>query len=132
MPFPPPLGVALGEGEGDVECVGVGLGEPGVTVPVQVTPLKLIALGTEFVPEYEPLKPKLTEAFVPTEPLYVALVTVTDWPDWLTVPFHSWVTCWLPGKVQATFQELTALPRLVIETLAPKPAFHWLVTEYVA
>jgi hypothetical protein len=42
------------------------------------------------------------------------------------------VTCWLPGNVQAAVHEVTALPRLVIETLAEKPTFHWLVIEYVA
>jgi hypothetical protein len=48
------------------------------------------------------------------------------------VPFHSWVICWLPGKLQPTFHELIGAPRLVTATLTPKPVLHWLVIEYVA
>jgi hypothetical protein len=60
------------------------------------------------------------------------LTTETASPLWDTVPFHSWVTCWLPGKVHATVHEVIGAPRLVTDTLAPKPFDHWLEIEYVA
>jgi hypothetical protein len=66
------LGVGLGLGLAEVrvaEGVGDALAEPDETVPVHETPLNLITPGVEFVPEYEPLNPKLTDALVPTAPL---------------------------------------------------------------
>jgi hypothetical protein len=62
------LGVALGLGDAE-ERVAEGVGVPEATLPVHATPLNLIVAGAGFVPEYEPLKPKLTEALVATEPL---------------------------------------------------------------
>jgi hypothetical protein len=60
-----------------------------------------------------------------------ALVTVTSAPDWLTFPFHRWVTVWPWLNGQVSFQPLIAspgLPGLFTVTFAPNPPAHWLVT----
>jgi hypothetical protein len=44
------------------------------------------------------------------------------------VAFHAWVTVWPAGYDQVRVHELTASPRLVTVTLAPKPPGHWLLT----
>jgi hypothetical protein len=53
---------------------------------------------------------------------------VTAAPDWLTTPFHSWVTVCPDGKLQPSVQPLSGSPTLVTATDAPKPPCHWLVT----
>src|SRR5947209_1682182 len=83
-------------------------------------PLKDSCAGAALVPENEPLKPKVTVAPVATEPLYETLAAVTFAPDWVCVAFQICVICWLPGNAQVAVQEVTALPRLVTDTLALK------------
>jgi hypothetical protein len=112
------VGVAVGVG------VAVEVGDGLVTAPVQEVPLKDSCAGAALVPEYEPLKPKVTLAPVATEPLYPTLAAVTLSPDWVSVAFQIWVICWLPGNVQAAVHEVTALPRFVKDTLAVKPPDH--------
>ncbi|GAB3809345.1 hypothetical protein GCM10027605_44120 [Micromonospora zhanjiangensis] len=48
-------------------------------------------------------------------------MTVTRAPDWLTAPFHSWLTVCPAANDQASCQPLTASPRLVTVTEAPNP-----------
>ena len=55
-------------------------------------------------------------------------MTLTLAPDWVKLPFHSWVTACPALNDQVRVQLLTALPRLVTVTLAPKPPCHWLET----
>jgi hypothetical protein len=76
---PPGGGLELGLTEGLGDTLGLGLalrdGEAAaddgeVTLPVQVTPLRVKLVGTGFdEPFHAPLKPKDTDAFVPTDPL---------------------------------------------------------------
>ena len=107
--------------------VGGGVGVV-VTLPVQVTPLTVKAVGTLLVVVQLPLKPMpVSVAPVAMLPLYDMLVTRTAEPDWLTVPFHSWVTIWPLANVQPSVQLDIGSPRLVMFTFAPKPPGHWLV-----
>ena len=46
----------------------------------------------------------------------------------VTVAFHAWVTPWPGAKLQPRVQPVTASPRLVTVTSAPKPPAHSLVT----
>ncbi len=55
-------------------------------------------------------------------------MTVTFAPDWVTVPFQSWVTVCPAVKDQANRHPLSASPRLVTVTEAPNPPGHWEVT----
>ena len=85
------LGDELGEEEGDEDgdklgvpsTVGVGVGVPLFTTPVQIVPLSVKAAGTGLLPFQEPLNPKLVLAPVPIDPLYDTFVTVTFAPDWV-------------------------------------------------
>ena len=109
--------------------VGLPVGDPvGVTVPVQVTPLRVNEVGTGLDPDQVPLNPGMTVAPVPSVPLYDMLATVTTLPDWLNAPFQPESTCCPAVKDHFSVQELSGSPRLVTDTLAPKPGFHWLVT----
>jgi len=69
------------------------------------------------------LNPKLTvPPFAGMFPFQLAFFTVTDAPLCVYVPFHRFVICWLPGKVHASVQPLTAdEPLLRIVTFAVKP-----------
>ena len=55
-------------------------------------------------------------------------MTVTLAPDWVRLPFQSWVTVWPLAKLHLSVQLVSGSPRLVMFTLAPKPPGHWLVT----
>ena len=55
-------------------------------------------------------------------------MTVTAAPDWVTVPFQSWVMVCPAVNDQVSFQLVNASPRLVMVTLAPKPPVQELVT----
>src|SRR5258706_38849 len=55
------------------------------------------------------------------------LVTVTLAPDWVTLPFQSWVTVCPLAKLHFSVQLDSGSPRLVMARLAPKPPGHWLV-----
>ena len=53
--------------------------------------------------------------------------TVTAVPDWVMEPPHSWVTVCPAPKLKRRSQPVTASPRLVTFTSAPKPLCHWFV-----
>lgn len=60
-------------------------------------------------------------------------MTVTFAPDWLTVPFQSWLIVWPFANVHLTLQPLIeALPVFFTVTSPWKPPGHWLTTAYVA
>jgi hypothetical protein len=84
--------------------------------------------GSGLLDPLVPLNPKLAVPPVPRAPFQSTLLTVTAEPDWLSVPFHSWVMVWPAPKVQASRQPLSGSPRLVTVTLAPNPPGHWLET----
>jgi len=100
-----------------------------VDVGPQVTPLraKVVGIGLAVVQVPRNPKPMLPplgmEAFQPT------LLTLTCDPDWVTVPFHAWVTVCPAAKDQVSRHPFTGSPRLSTLTLVPKPPGHWLVTE---
>src|SRR5436190_1430132 len=53
------------------------------------------------------------------------LTAVTAGPDWVTVAFQAFVTCWSPGKLQPRLQLLTVVvPVLVTVTFAVNPPAH--------
>jgi len=119
------LDVAVAVGRGDVVAVGLGDvfgivgdadGEPGLTVPVHATPPSAKFVGAE--PEPDPMRPRLTDAPVPSVPLYAALRAVTRLPSCVTVAFHACVTVSLEGAVQVSVHDVTAAPRLVTSTAA--------------
>ncbi len=87
-------------------------------------------MGTALVPLKVPLKPKLTEAPLPSWPLYDSLAAVTAAPLWVILAFHPLETFWLPAKDQPTFQEDFAAELLVRVTLAVNPPLHELCTWY--
>src|SRR5579859_7902783 len=61
------------------------------------------------------------------------LVAVSLWPLCWQLAFHMLVTCWLPGQLQVTFQELVGVvPVFATVTLAVKPLPQSLATWYVA
>ena len=97
---------------------------------VQADPLRVNAVGGELVPLQAPLKPG-SELRVPPggmDPLYETLVTVTELPDCVYVPFQSCVIVCPLGNENWRFQPLMApVPVFLIVKLAPKPVFHWLV-----
>jgi hypothetical protein len=123
-------GADVGGGGGtDVGGGGTEVGGGvGVTTPVQVTPLRVKAVGTGLLPVHEPLKPGVTVAPAPSEPLYEAFVTVTALPVWAKTPFQPESTCWPAAKDHCSVHELNGSPRLVTATLAPNPTSHWVVT----
>src|SRR6185437_1478686 len=83
---------AEAEAEGEDVLLGVGVGvPPPPMVPVQVVPLSVNVVGVGFEPFHAPLKPKLVLLPAPMEPLYETLLTVTLPPDWVWLPFQSWV-----------------------------------------
>jgi hypothetical protein len=103
-----------------------------VTVPVQTVPLSVKEDGTGLVPLQAPLKPIEVDAPVASAPFQLMLAAVTLAPDCAQVALQPWVTdCPAAGKSKPSVQPSTGAPRLVIETLAPKPPDHWLWTVYV-
>jgi hypothetical protein len=48
-------------------------------------------------------------------------LAVTCEPLWVTVALHACVICWPAPYVQVSVHELTASPRFLIVTSAPKP-----------
>ena len=116
------VGVAVGVG---VAVVADGDGE----APPHAAPLSVNAVGFAFVPLKVPLKPTVVVPPAAREPFQLALVTVTVSPLCDQVPFHPWVTCWLPGNVKPSVHALTAEPPLVIATLAVNPPGQLDVTE---
>ena len=76
------------------------------------------------------MKPNDTVAPVAIPALYDTFVAVAAPPDSVMVAFQAWVTVWPSGRVQVSRQPLTASPRLVMSTFAPKPPGHWLETVY--
>src|SRR5687767_16035739 len=97
-------------------------------VPVHGVPLSAKSVGAGFEPVHEPLKPNPALAPVPRRPFQLTLSTWTRAPDWLTVPFQSWVTFWPAANDHVSRQLATGSPRLVTLAFAPKPPDHWLVT----
>jgi hypothetical protein len=116
----PVVGELLGDGDGDGELV---------VPPVQVTPFIAKLAGTGLLVFQVPLNPKLVLALVPNDPFQLALRAVTAAPVCVSVVFHAWVTCCPAENDQVSVQLLTGSPRLVRDTLAPKPPGHWLVVE---
>src|SRR6185312_11987733 len=96
------------------------------TAPVQVTPLSVKEAGAGFEPVHEPLKPNDAVPLVAIALFQAALRTVTVEPDWVTVPFHSWVTVCPAGNANTSDHPLIGSPRFVTSTAAPKPPGHWL------
>jgi hypothetical protein len=95
---------------------------------LQTVPLSEKVAGTALlVPVMEALKPKLVPPLVGMLPFQLAFVTVTSAPDWLTVPFHSWVMVCPPLNDHVSRHPFTGSPRLSMVTLAPKPPGHWFV-----
>lgn len=75
-----------------------------------------------LLPLYVPWKPKLVDPLAGILPFQLALLTVTELPDWLETPFHKLVMFWLPGKLKPKAQPLMALLLLLLMmTLAVKP-----------
>src|SRR5690348_14392850 len=67
-------GLAVVEiGDGDRDGLGLGL----VTVPLQVTPLRVNTAGVGFDPVTDPLNPRSVDAFVPSDPFHARFVAVT-------------------------------------------------------
>ena len=92
----------------------------------QATPFNVKLVGLGFEPLNEILNPKLT---VPPLAGMVAFQskfrTVTAAPLWVKLPHQRLVICWLPGKVQANVQPLTAAAVLFfIVTLIVAPLLH--------
>jgi hypothetical protein len=48
-------------------------------------------VGTAFVPDQDPRNPNVVLPLAGMEPLYDTFLTVTEDPDWVSAPFHSWV-----------------------------------------
>lgn len=55
-------------------------------------------MGRVFWPEKFAVKPNVVVPSGATLPLYAALVTVTDDPLPLSVPFHTWLMVWPLGQ----------------------------------
>ena len=55
-------------------------------------------------------------------------MAVTCEPLCEVAAFHAWITVCPAPNDHVRVQPVTASPRLVILTSAPKPAPHWLVT----
>ncbi len=122
------LGDALREALGEVDGLRVG---EAVTLPVQVTPLRVNDVGTGLLPVNEPMKPGETVALVPSAPFQVSLAIVTVAPDWLHLPPQPWATSWVAvGKVKPTVQVVAGSPRLVTSRPPWKPPGHWFCTVY--
>jgi hypothetical protein len=95
--------------------------------PLQVVPLRANVDGAVLAPVHAPLNPNDTVAPVPMDALYDMFVAVAAPPDCVTVAFHACVTVWPFGNVHVSRHPLTASPRLVMSTFAPKPPGHELV-----
>lgn len=54
-------------------------------------------VGAALAPLYVNCPPVLTAAPAAIVALYVALCTVTVWPDWDQVPFQPLLSFWLPA-----------------------------------
>ena len=67
------------------------------------------------------MKPKLVLAPVPSVPLKLRLVAFTALPVWVQVADQLFVlTCWLPGKVKVSAQEVIGSPVFASVTEAVK------------
>jgi len=95
---------------------------------VQVVPLSANDDGTGLLPDHDPLNPNDVLAPVARPPLYDTFLAVTTAPLCVVVAFHACVTLWPAPNAQVSVQPVTASPRLVTLTSAPKPPPHELVT----
>jgi hypothetical protein len=78
---------------GVTDAVGVG----SVPPPLQLTPLRVNAVGLVLVPEYVPLKPTFVVAPEARLPFQDALVILTCLAVCVSTPFHAVPACWLPA-----------------------------------
>src|SRR5690349_10735559 len=122
------VGVAAGVAVDVAVGVLVGVAVGVVGLPVQAVPLSAKPVGTGLLPDHEPLNPKDVLAPDASPPLYAAFVAVTCDPLWAVVALHAWITLCPAPNVHVRVHPVTASPRLVIFTSAPKPLDHWLVT----
>jgi hypothetical protein len=93
------------------------------TTPVQATPLMANDAGLVFVPEYEPLKPRLVEPLVGMLPFHATFVAVT-WllfAGWLQFADQPCDTRWLPGKAKVRAHPSIGSPRFRMVRLAVNP-----------
>ena len=80
-----------------------------------------VRVGTAFVPDCVPRKPKFVDPPAGTEPFQAAGFTVMLDPDAVNVPFQSWVMVWPLAKVHFTVHPFRAVDPALTTTSAWKP-----------